>query len=473
MSKVILINPPSDLKSGMPLLSQMYLASSLLTEDHKVKVIDLAAKYYMKSMKETLNHIHSFHPDIIGINIYTETARSAYDLASNLKSEVAENDGLLIAGGPHTTAVPEETLDHGFDIAVIGEGEGTVVELAYCCNCKNDLDWQKIKGISFITTSEKIQLNPPRHKEQELDRIPQAVDSLYLFDPKWYFKNGTFKGVPANILISRGCPAKCTFCANIVTGRKVRHRSLDNVLEEIRAYYEKYSSTFFSFLDDSFISNPKYTIELCENLIQFQKSEEIDLQWSCTTRVDRLDNKLITKLKDAGCVSITFGVESGSNETLKKIKKGIDLVHVKTTIASCQKLGLRTQVNFMLGFPWETRNHLNDTLNYMKKITPYVDAFSPRGVVIPYPGTELYYEYKDQYGFEAWWLENKPKLSLDDADYDENGTWSNERLESEYFIDPSLGYDFFNYTPELKYIINKCLEFKGQQTLEKLLITEQ
>jgi anaerobic magnesium-protoporphyrin IX monomethyl ester cyclase len=473
MSKVILINPPLAHKTGMPLISQMYLASSLIATEHKVKIIDLAAKYFKKNLKSTLNHIQSFHPDIIGINIYTETARSTYDLVSNLKASLEDLDFLLIAGGPHTTAVPEETLNQGFDIAVVGEGEETLVELAECCNCNNDLDLRDIKGISFNTKSLKIQHNPPRQKEQELDRIPLAVESLYLFEPKWYFKNETFNGVPPNLLTSRGCPAKCTFCANVVTGRKVRYRSSDNVLEEIQQYYEKYSSTFFSFLDDSFISNPKYTIELCDSLIRFREAENIDLQWSCITRVDNINAELLTKLTDAGCVSINFGIESGSNETLKIIKKGIDLEHIKSTLTSCQNLGLRTQVNFMLGFPWETGNHLNETLNYMKNIALNVDAFSPRGVVIPYPGTELYEQYKDRYQFENWWLDREIRSSIDTTDLENNEEWSNDVLKSVYFRDPALEYDFFKYSSDMKKMIERCLIYKGQQTLEKLNITEK
>jgi radical SAM superfamily enzyme YgiQ (UPF0313 family) len=449
----------------------MYLASSLLAAGHNVMIIDLAAKYYKKGINSTLEDINSFHPDIIGFNIYTETAKSAYDFISNLRTDSDVNNWLLTAGGPHTTAVPEETLTNGFDIAVRGEGEVTLVELAECC--EDRIKMGKILGISFRTRSGGMRHNPPKPKELVIDRIPLPVRSLHLFDPDWYFRDGTFIGKPANLLTSRGCPAKCTFCANLVTGRNVRYRSIENVMEEIKLYYEKYSSTFFSILDDSFISDRKHTVELCDTLIQFQKREDIEIQWSCITRADLLDELLINKLVMAGCVSINFGIESGSEETLRKIKKGIKLDQMVKTLQSCQRAGLRIQVNFMLGFPWETSRHLEETLNFMGKIGPNVDAFSPRGVVIPYPGTELYEEYKDHYGFENWWLDLELDSGFDDGNHENDENWSFEQMRSVYYHDPALERDFFKYPPGIKQKIKRCLKFKGQETLKKLKIKVQ
>jgi anaerobic magnesium-protoporphyrin IX monomethyl ester cyclase len=260
----------------------MYLASSLLEHDYEVKVIDLGAKYWHYDIDRTVDEICSYQPEIIGFTLYTASARFAYELVSRFKSGKSKKDCLLVAGGPHTSAVPEEPLQHGFDISIRGEGENTLNELLGFSEGKNQLS--EIKGISLKNSSGNIHHNKARPLIEDLDALPLPVYSLNLFDPRWYFKNGNMTGIPASILSSRGCPSKCTFCANIVTGRRFRFRSTDNVIKEMMHYHKNYGTTFFSFLDDSFTSNIKQTSELCERFIQLRKSEGIDLQWSCITR---------------------------------------------------------------------------------------------------------------------------------------------------------------------------------------------
>jgi len=200
------------------------------------------------------------------------------------------------------------------------------------------------------------------------------------------------------------------------------------------------------------------------------KTDDFEFQWSCITRADKLSKKMVTELVSSGCVSINLGVESGSSETLKKIQKGIDLDQVIKSLHWCRSKGLRTQVNFMLGFPWEGVEHLQETLDFMKKIDGLVDAFSTRGVVIPYPGTVLYELYKDQYGFTNWWLSDRfrENETLKSENGLEDVIWSEEMVREVYFEDPILDLDFFKYSPDVKDMVKMCLEYKGKKTVDKL-----
>jgi len=173
-------------------------------------------------------------------------------------------------------------------------------------------------------------------------------------------------------------------------------------------------------------------------------------------------------MKTAGCISITFGIESGSLDTLYKIRKGIDLDNVEKLLHWCKEFELRTQVNFMLGFPWESEKHLLDTLDYMKRINGLVDAFSTHGVVIPFPGTALYEMFKVQYGFENWWLDRDMIDNFNNRLQEPTETMVGEIDRCIYLKDPILDMNFFNYSKNIKKIIKKCLEFKGKQTLNKI-----
>ena len=455
MVRVLLLNPPLPVRNGTPLLSQMYIASSLLNNGHEVRIIDLNAKYYKYNFKKIISEIKTYQPNVICFGLYTSTARFVYDFVLQLKSTGNFDDSLFIAGGPHATTLPEEPLIHNFDIVVRGEGEYAIGDVMDYI--KENKNLKRIKGISYKDSNGIPHHNSPRPLIQDLDSIPLAIDAIPLIESSWYFKNGKMQDLPAGLITSRGCPAKCIFCANLVTGRKFRFRSIENVLDELKFYILNYGTTFFSFWDDTFTSNTNRTFNLCKELIRLNKAHGIKIQWLCNTRADKLSQKLVKEMVSAGCVSITFGIESGSPETLTRIRKGINLKQVVRSLKWCKAEGVRTQVNFMLGFPWEREKHLQETLEFMIKINELVDAYSARGVVIPYAGTELYEKYKDQYCFDSWWLEKKSDLIDKSND-----------LKDIYLNDPVLDLDFFKYSPDVKRMIQKCLEYKGEQTISKL-----
>jgi radical SAM superfamily enzyme YgiQ (UPF0313 family) len=168
-------------------------------------------------------------------------------------------------------------------------------------------------------------------------------------------------------------------------------------------------------------------------------------------------------MRRAGLVSVNFGVESGDDEILRAIKKGITTAHVVRALEWAKEQGLVTACNFMLGFPQETPAALERTLRFMERIEPLVDSFSTLGVLVPFPGTPLYDDYREQFGFTQWWLreeysryEAPPPMS----DFD--------RFYRHYIDDRNLELDFFRYTDEIRSMIRECLRFKAEHNLRRM-----
>jgi radical SAM superfamily enzyme YgiQ (UPF0313 family) len=280
-----------------------------------------------------------------------------------------------------------------------------------------------------------------------------------LFDPRWYDASGTTV-IPGGMLASRGCPARCTFCANYVTGRQFRFRSCANVTAELRAWHTRYGTTFFPFWDDALSANPAHLGRLCE---AFERDLDFPLRWSAITRANMVTPELLRKMRRAGCTTVNFGIESGDDGVLRAIKKGITTEQAARALGWAKEEGLATAANFMLGFPQESADALRRTLDYMHRIAPLVDSFSTLGVAVPFPGTPLYDDYHGAYGFSGWWLREEysryaapPAM----ADFD--------RFYRHYIDDANLELNFFGYTDGVRELIRECLRFKAEHNLRRM-----
>ena len=453
MTRVILINPPSPEQMGAPLLGLQYVASALLARGCDVRVIDAAARYFRADSAATLRTVEEFQPDVVGFSLFTRWVWHAYRLVEELRGKVP----LLVAGGAHTTVRPDETLKRGFDIAIEGEAEHAFVRVIDWLEGKEELE--RIPGVRFCDAFGSIRSGPPAQMIADLDSVPLPLESQELFDPHWYHPAGV-EIVPGGILTSRGCPARCTFCANYVTGRGFRWRSSECVIAELNAYHARTGATFFPFWDDALTANRRRLFELCEAL---ERGIDFDLRWSAITRASMVTPDLLAAMKRAGCVSVNFGVESGDNEILRAIKKGITTDHVIRALEMAKEQGYLTACNFMLGFPQETPAALERTLRFMQDIAPLVDSFSTLGVLVPFPGTPLYDDYHKEFGFTDWWLREdhshySPPPPMDDFD----------RFYRHYIDDANLDLDFFHYVPGMVAMMRECMRFKGEHNLRKM-----
>jgi magnesium-protoporphyrin IX monomethyl ester (oxidative) cyclase len=399
-------------------------------------------------MDGLIRETKEFSPHIIGISITITFAQYAYLLMKELSMS---EDLPLVAGGPHPSILPNEALNNGADIVVRGEGEQIFIEIMDYINGRRKL--RDILGISFKDEAGKYIHNKPRPMIRNLDSLP--FPAKHLFNMEHYVKKPFELTKYGNIITSRGCPFECTYCSNKIGGKKIRFRSPENIISEIRYLRDKYGIKKFIFLDDCATLNSKRMIKLCRMIT----NQKLCIRWVCITRVDTVDKKLLIEMKKSGCIAVDYGIESGNIETLKKIKKEITIDEVEKTLKWTHKIGIKSMVNFMHGFPWESATDLRINRRFIKKIRPWVDSFMPAGIVIPFPKTDLYEQYKDIYGFENWWLKNENLAGA------EKMKISRPFFERIFFSYYTLKENFFNYSPQIVKEIKKTALVIGRYNL--------
>jgi len=450
MVRFLLVNPPSPERLGSPLLGLSYVAASALAEGAEVRVIDAAARRFPHDEDWILAEAEAFRPDVVGVALFTRWVLPAYRLAGRL----AELDALLVAGGAHATVLPEETLEHGFDAAVVGEAEVSIRALLRAVDeGRSPAD---VPGVVARDPGGAVRRGPPSPLLRDLDSLPMPHTAYPLFDPEWYVEGGG-EVIPGGVLTSRGCPARCTFCANYVTGRKFRHRSATNVIEELIDGHARTGQTFFPFWDDALTADRRRLGDLCR---AFEEEVPFELRWSAITRANFVTPEHLRAMRRAGLAVANYGVESGDDDVLAAIRKGVTTAQVERALEWSKEEGLRTAANFMLGFPQESPAALERTLRFMERIAPLVDVFSTLGVLVPFPGTPIYDDWREEYGFTRWWLDERcmnhaAPPPVEDA----------ESFHRHYADDRNLDLDFFRYSDETRELIRECLRFKAEHNL--------
>lgn len=411
MKKVLLINPflsvyKDDPAGICPPLGLAYLASYLEKEGVEVKILDIAAEginekinlgkkvRYGLCEKEITGRVKEFSPQIVGIACQsTLHATEAHETAGIIKK--AQPEILTIMGGAHPSAVPEEVLkDKNIDIVVRGEGEVTLGEIVTKYSSKNK--WSEIKGISW-RKNQKIIHNPQRPFINNLDSLPFPARHLL---PMEIYSREYEKGVNYNLkkkfftmITSRGCPGNCVYCAvKAVWGRTWRGRSPANVVDEIETLIRDYQAEEIHFLDDSISVDKKRLEEICQEIIR----RKLRIRWTTPNGIAiwLLDRNLLKKMKKAGCYRLTFGLESGSPEILKNfIGKHYNHQEAKEMITFASQLGLWTVGTFILGFPHETHQQIEETINF--SVSSDLD-FATFYIANPFPGTPLFEIYQKE-----------------------------------------------------------------------------
>jgi radical SAM superfamily enzyme YgiQ (UPF0313 family) len=400
--KVLLIEPPFHRFMGFyrhyyP-LGLAYIASVLESNGHIVSVYDAehdpnakptsflnASENYIKYLdalkddthpiwSEIQREISHFNPDIIGISILTVKEPCAQRIAT-LCREI--NDQIpIVVGGEHPTTSYEELLKNGnIDYVVRGEGEQTMLEFADTLETNGRLEL--VGGVSF-KHNHRFFHNANRALIDNLDVLPfPARDRLT--NPK------TYRPIDYGLLMgSRGCSYNCTFCPNqSIWGRRVRFRSIQNIVNEIELVQEKYATRFFSFRDYSFSINSKWTSDFCN----FVREKKLDIEWECLTRPDLLNEKLILTMRDAGCTTFRIGIESGSEKILQDIEKDISLREIRRMAEILNRHNIFWAAYFMFGLPSETEEDIQKTLSFIDEINP---PFVTMSRFTPLPGSTLY-----------------------------------------------------------------------------------
>jgi len=298
----------------------------------------------------------------------------------------------IILGGSIVSSEPFFMMEHlKFDYGVIGEGELTIIDLLD--SIKNNKDISKVKGIVYKDLNGKIIITSPRERIKDLDSL--SFSDYNDFDLNEKLANthansslvGTIDYPRTYLLIgSRGCPFQCTFCYHTV-GYQYTTRSLKNIIQEIEFAIDKYKINSFQLHDDLFSTNKKRLYDFCKEIKELNKRKKINLKWMCSLFVSTIDEEILNILKDAGCLVISLGFESYSQEVLKSMKKNITPKQIDNAIKLCMKFKMPIIGNFIFGDIAETKETAKITLDYWKKhCKDQIKLF----FIHPYPGSEIY-----------------------------------------------------------------------------------
>lgn len=389
---ITLIFPPHRLKEHRYSLGLLYISGYLRDHGYDNVVVEnklLGGADYQyqgkdQSKADIIKKVIEIKPKILGFTSSTIEIHDVIEMNQEIRKQV---DAVSVVGGPHVTAEPGSVLKAGFDIAVIGEGEATTLELVKELQ-KDNPDLSTVKGIAFKSQQDAVVINPSREMIDISNSSLPAYDKIYM-EKYLRVSDEVLRGVPvraAIVMASRGCPYHCTFCAcNKVFGHRVRYRDIENVKKEVELLKNKYNAEAIWFADDTMTVSYDHVEKIC-GLMKNQK-----MFWGAQSRVDLTKEEIVKLMKESGCLQLDFGVESGSQRILDEvINKRIKLEQVETAFDLCRKYGIRSHASFMLGLPTETREEMIQTFKFAQKIKPNWYAF---GIFTPLPGTALYENY--------------------------------------------------------------------------------
>lgn len=409
-TRILLIAPSllgyknTGVDTQVPPLGLAYLASMTENKGFETRILDalilgINQKRWLNNEKfqvglsdsEVKKYLKEYKPGLVGISCaFTTYAEDSFRTARLVKETLP--NAVTVFGGAHTSAMPETVVkDKNVDIAVVGEGELSFLEIAERIESKKRID--NVKG-TVVKKGKMIIRNAPREFIENINELPFPARHLL---PMQLYKEHEHRHYPfakkspvTEIVSSRGCPGNCLFCSiKNVWGRKWRARSPENIVAEIESLNKKFGIKEFNFIDDNISANPQRLEKFCDLLIR----KKLDITWETSNGIAiwTLDEKLLKKMRDSGYYRAKFGIESGSIETLKYIRKPVNLERASRIIEICNKLGIWSASTFVIGFPDETREEIEKTINFAKNSgLDYARFF----IAQPYGGTELNAEFK-------------------------------------------------------------------------------
>ncbi|MEM2958195.1 MAG: radical SAM protein [Candidatus Jordarchaeaceae archaeon] len=364
--KVLLINIPYPFNEGpTPPLGLCYLAAVLEREGFEVQILDLLVSRF--SLKKIADKMREYKPEIVGAGPITISYPNALRAL-----EVCKKFGATtVMGGCHVTFYDREALREApyLDIVVRGEGEYTLLDIV------RGRDLKDIDGITYREDGEIIQ-NPPRKFIENLDELPFPAKHLLPLSKYRAYKTG------CAMMTGRGCPYSCTFCVGgKMVGKKPRFRDIKLCIDELEEIVFDYGFDLVNVVDDLLTINHKRVFAFCDEII----SRGIKVKWTAFSRVDTVTKELLSKMKEAGCIFILYGVESGNQKILDLAKKRTTLEKIRRGVAISNEVGMCTLSSFILGLPGETKETIRESLEFGKSLGNWYGFH----ILTPYPGTEI------------------------------------------------------------------------------------
>jgi radical SAM superfamily enzyme YgiQ (UPF0313 family) len=404
--KVLLIAPVKleglkDSKGTIP-VPLLYLAAMLRQHEHEPYILDLSIKngnsvnserYYID---ETLAKLAEINPDFVGINCFTTLHFPVVlELAEAIR--VVMPDLPIATGGAHPSLFPREILQNSnaFDFVAVGEAEETIVELANALAVGNRENLDHIQSLAFRRNGE-ILINE-RLSYVNLDDLPEAAWDLislpdyYIDLSSWYNPKGLKFNLSVPILSSRSCPFTCNFCAIYTTmGRKLRLRTPEKVVDEIEKLHRQWGQNYFGFIDDNVNINRKHILTICNDIVR----RGLNIQWetTCGTYLAALDDEVISAMGAAGCVFVRLPIEHGNDQMRALVGKKLSRDKIYAVSDSLKRHGMFTSSMFIMGFPEDTVETLEDTRQMIEDLELDLNyVFN----IIPFPGTKVFQQAQD------------------------------------------------------------------------------
>lgn len=388
--RILLINPPSGLyrrddrcqsrvedqtvRIVFPPIDLAVLAAIARQAGAEAKIGDYPAAG--TDWRQYQADLADFRPDCVLFNVTTATILS--DLQAAVLAKEENRNILTIARGETFERGGEDFFDHApaLDLALYGDVEDNFERLV------RGEETATLSGLLYREeTTGRTRRNPGRPVAADLDAFPLPARDL--LDNSLYRSPET--GNPLTVIVAnRGCPSHCIFCpAGSMSDYRLRLRSADSIVAELQECAFRFGIREFLFHGDTFTMNKRWLLELCEKII----AAKLPIRWGCNSRVDTMDLERAQALRRAGCWVVAFGVESGDQEMLDRMKKGTRLEQAERAIAACKQAGLATHAFYIIGLPWETRESLARTFAFVRKLNTDFFDFN---IAYPLPGTELY-----------------------------------------------------------------------------------
>ena len=376
-AEVLLISPPFKGLLREP-VGLYYLAGVLNLNGISTSIMDFNVEQPTRSSFR--RYLKELKPKIVGITSFTFNFSVAQDIIREIKR--AEPETIIVMGGIHASALPEDVLKAtpALDFIVVGEGEYVFLEL--CEKILNNEELGDIENISFISEKRAI-VYPSGEFIEDLDDLPFPDRTLLPFE----------KYPVSAVQTSRGCPYNCIFCnINRFYGKKIRQRDPRKVAEECDLLINKYGRENIFFFGDAFTFRPDWTEEFCDEILL----KRLKFTWGCETRVDNVDPSLLKKIRKAGCTEIQYGIDYGDEDVLHNLGKDTSIESIEDAVRWAKEAGLFVGAFFIFNVPGEDEETMERTFKLIQRVP--IDAVEVN-LLTPYPGTVLW-EHPDRFGMK-------------------------------------------------------------------------
>jgi len=377
--KITLVSPPNPDQTGVfrPPVALATMAAVCRDNGHTPLIYDFEAMQLTDPV-EMAKILLKDNPDVVGFSCMTP--RFPISLAMAREIKLQNKNIVIVMGGVHISGDPEFSLQHDeVDYIVVGEGEYPLVDLLDAL--ENDLSTETISNIGQRKGDDLI-IQPVRPFIKDLDELPYPALELLPLD--LYQDAELFEGPYMGLMTSRGCAWNCIFCAsNTIWKRRVRFHSAERVVSELKRAVDVFGIREFYLYDDNFTVNKKRTLAVCEGIIR----EQLNIRFFTALRADTTDREVATALKNAGCFISWLGVESGDDEILEVIGKGVTKERIIAAADVLQEVGLPFFASYIFGHPGETPETIERTMELARRVDANYSKFF---IAIPYPGTRLH-----------------------------------------------------------------------------------